>query len=169
MDWIVSTLAPAGILAVLIGGCQSVDIGQLESDQALEVRIDANTRACIANKLRPIKFFIDITNRTQSTINVTGLTVELRAAPVGAPEVTVMRQQWTYRWPRLVLLGPEKKLSIPIVPERSSPGVAGEFPIEFLAKGDYAIVATVNDRHESEPYRLKILSPDLQPAPLRRT
>jgi len=169
MDWILSTLTPAGLLAVVLAGCRSVAIDQLESVDALEVRLDANSRSCAANMPRPLKFFIDITNRTKSTINLTGLTVELRAARERAPDTVVLREEWTYSWPRDVLLGPEKKLSIPIVPERNSPGVAGEFPLAALAKGEYGIVAVVNNRHKSEPYRLKVIRPDLERGPLRRT
>jgi hypothetical protein len=169
MDWILSTLTPAGVLAVVIVGCRSVDIDQIESEKALEVRLDANARSCAVNMPRPLKFFLDITNHTKRTINLTRLTVELRAVLEHAPETIVLREEWTYRWPQEVLLGPEKKLSIPIVPERNSPGVAGEFPLEALAKGEYGIVAVVNNRHVSEPYRLKVLRPDLERAPLRRT
>ena len=169
MDWILSTLTPAAILACAIGGCQSVGVDQLDSERALEIHLDANSRSCVANMPRPLKFFVDITNHTRSTINLTQLTVELRAIRERAPETIVLREEWTYRWPQEVLLEPTKKLSIPIVPERSSPGVAGEFPLAALARGEYGIIAVVNDRHTSAPYRLQVLRPDLTRIPLRRT
>jgi hypothetical protein len=148
--------------AFLLAGCTAVGINELQSPEALEVRLDANATAYGANPARRIKFFVDVTNRSGSTINLSGLKVELRALPDAASDAVLLREEWTYRWPQKVLLKADRKLSVPILPERPEPGgVPGEFPLHLLTPGDYRIIAVVNDRHLSSPYRLKILRPEL--------
>jgi hypothetical protein len=48
---------------------------------------------------------------------------------------------------------------LPIVPERSESLV--ELPLEQLPEGEYNLVAVINGRHASPPYKLKIFRPDL--------
>src|SRR5688572_27945970 len=149
-------------MALLVAcGCSApVPIDALEDGAAIEVRLDANARTHQPG--RKIKFFVDITNRSERPLDLAALKVELQARTDPRAGPVRLRQDWTYRWGQEMLLPPGKRVTVPIVPEA---GV--EFRLEMLEAGQYAIVAVVNGRHESQPYSLVIARPDLVPE-LRR-
>src|SRR5262245_22184295 len=104
------------IAAVLAGCASAVPVTQLEEKSVLDVRLASSTRTHVPG--RPIKFFVDITNRSGRPIDLSALSVELQAHAVGQKGVVQLRQDWTYRFgDRQVVLAPEKKLSVPVVPE----------------------------------------------------
>ena len=151
------------ITLIVLGawGCSApVPIDALEDSGALEVRVDANARTHQPG--RKIKFVVDITNRSERSLDLAALKVELQARTDAQGGPVRLRQDWTYRWNQEMLLPPGKRVTVPIVPEA---GV--EFRLEMLEAGKYAIVAVVNGRHESPPYSLVIARPDLVPE-LRR-
>ena len=149
-------------LALLVTcGCSApMPIDALEDGAAIEVRLDANARTHQPG--RKIKFFVDITNRSERSLDLAALKVELQARTDPRSGPVRLRQDWTYKWGQEMLLPPGKRVTVPIVPEA---GV--EFRLEMLEAGQYAIVAVVNERHESQPYSLVIARPDLVPE-LRR-
>jgi hypothetical protein len=144
---------------ILTAGCAStVRLSDLPSDAAVDVVLDANVRTYQPG--RHLKFFVDVTNLTDRTLDLADFRVELQArGPKGDVQ---LRQDWTYRWDRTMVLLPEKRLTVPIVPERGL-----EFPLEILAQGSYDIVAVVNDRYTSKPYQLRVLRPELLGSPRR--
>jgi len=142
-------------------GCSTaVPIDSVQDEGAIEVRLDANARTHQPG--RKIKFFVDITNRSERSLDLAALNVELQARTDAQAGPVRLRQDWTYKWGQKMLLPPGKRVTVPIVPEA---GV--EFRLEMLEAGKYAIVAVVNGRHESPPYSLVIARPDLVPE-LRR-
>jgi hypothetical protein len=150
-------------------GCGSVTIDELEDASALQVTLDANARTLATNVPHKMKFFVDITNQASSPLSLARLKIELLACRASQPGEVQLRQAWTYRHPEEVQVKPSRKVTVPIVPEKGSgqipnapAGTASEFPLELLAAGDYDIVALVNGRFRSAPYRLKVLRPDLQ-------
>lgn len=156
----VAILVFPGFLAFLISGCSAtVPIQDLEDQGSLEVRLDANARAHEPG--RQIKFFVDVTNKTSGSVDLAGLNVEIQVQE--GPGKIQLRQDWTYRWNQEMILLPGRKLTLPIVPEK---GV--ELPLEQLPEGEYNLVAVINGRHASAPYKLKIFRPDLG-APVRRS
>lgn len=154
-----SIIAAMALLAAC--GCSApVPVDSVTEAGALEVRLDANARTCQPGK--KIKFFVDITNRSEHSLDLAALSVELQARGDAQAGAVRLRQDWTYRWGREMLLPPGKRLTVPIVPEQ---GV--EFRLEMLEAGQYSIVAVVNGKHASQPYPLVVARPDLIPA-LRR-
>jgi len=150
------------VLLAACGCSTAVPIDTLQDEGAIEVRLDANAR--MHQPGRKIKFFVDITNRSERSLDLAALNVELQArtdADARSGPVR-LRQDWTYKWEQEMLLPPGKRITVPIVPEA---GV--EFRLEMLEAGKYAIVAVVNGRHTSAPYALVIARPDLVPE-LRR-
>jgi hypothetical protein len=150
------------VLAVALWGCSSgpIPVDDLEEKGALDVRLDASSRAQLPGK--QIKFWVEITNRSPHTLDLADLRVELQAVQVAEREKICLRQDWTYRWNQEIRLLPGKRLTVPIVPEK---GV--EFPLEILREGKYEIVAVVNERHASRPWPLQISRPDLIEPPRR--
>jgi len=142
--------------------CGSVELAELEKDNDVEIVIDSTSRVVVPG--RPIKFYVDIVNRSGRTLDVGDLKVELRVSPHAEPETVSLRQTWTYRERRgdaraqFPLIKDGKKLTIPVLPERDS----SEFPLEILAPGDYLVSAAINGRHVSRRhYRLEVVRPDL--------
>jgi len=153
----------AAVLAFAALGCslKPVPVEDLEEKGLLDVRLDANARAQLPGK--QIKFWVEITNRSPHTLDVTALRVELKAMPIAEREKVCLRQDWTYNWNQEIRLLPGRHLTVPIVPEQ---GV--EFPLEFLKEGKYEIVAVINERYASPPWSIQIERPDLV-EPVRRT
>ena len=151
----------AAVLVLVACGCASpVPISKLEKDAPIEVRLDANSRAHEPG--RQIKFFVDVTNRSDHVLDLADLSVEIQVH--SPPGKIHLRQDWTSKWGgREMLLYPGKRITVPVVPEK---GV--ELPIENLPEGNYDIVAVVNGRFPSRSYSLRVLRPDLN-TPLRRT
>lgn len=155
-----------------------VRVSELEEPGALDVRV--STANPVHAPGRKLKFLVDVTNRTSSTLDLADLSVELRvlgrlgpeghaldghelrASDPDRPARVLLRQDWVYRWGREMLLAPGKRLTVPVVPEAGL-----ELPVGSLPEGAYEVVAVINDRHESAPCRLQVLRPDLRP-PLRR-
>ncbi len=157
------------VLLGLFPGCAAVTLENLDAEGALDVRLDANARAYSPTAPIRLKFFVDMTNASGRTVSLERLRIELRAFREDSPDAIALRQSWTYRQQENVHLGDRKKITIPIVPEKGEPGgAASEFPLELLPEGSYGIVAVVNGRHASRPYRLRIARPDLE-VPVRRT
>jgi len=149
----------------LISGCSAtVPIQELEDQGSLEVRLDANARAHEPG--RQIKFFVDVTNKTSSSLDLANLNVEIQVQE--GPGKVLLRQDWTYRWNQEMVLLPGRRLTLPIVPEQVDGEVRVELPLEQLPEGEYDLVAVINGRHASAPYKLKIFRPDLE-APVRRS
>ena len=147
---VVLTLLFAGFAA----SCGSVPLAELSDEARLEVKLDANIR--VVTPRRRIKFYVDLQNQTSRSIDFAGLTIELRVSPRADTESVALRQTWRYGGLSLPSLAPERRLTVPIVPER---GV--ELPLEHLAPGDYQIVAVVDERFTSAPYDVHVHRPDL--------
>jgi hypothetical protein len=166
---------PAAFLA-LAAGCQlsAHSLRELPEEERVNVVLDANSRRAAPG--RNVKFYVDITNTSSWTLDLTDLKVELTASPAADPDVVSLRGSWSYRWPERVLLPPGKRLTLPIVPENrrawneqlSREVVHSEFPLFQLAEGEYAVRASVVGRFRSEPYVLRVQRPDLAPQPIRR-
>ncbi|MBI4606594.1 MAG: hypothetical protein HY721_31920 [Planctomycetes bacterium] len=171
----IETLLAAAAALAAAGGCRAVTLSEIEERGAIDVRLDANARAFVPTTPQRVKFFVDITNKTSGTVSLARLKIELLAYGEGKPDQVQIRQSWTYRYPKEVFLGAGKRFTIPIVPERGTAatpgapvGTASELPLEHLPEGSYEIVAVVNGRHASPPYKLQVARPDLRPE-LRRT
>lgn len=172
------------LLALSVTGC-TVPIRSIEEPDAIEVKLDSNVRAYGPEVPVRLKFFVDIVNHAGRVVDATSLAVELRVRESGADSRVRLRQNWVYRWPERVYLQPERRLTIPIVPERGdsnerleglSPqemqaqvmaarggqqATAPELPVEALPEGQYEVVAVVNERFQSQPYSIRIVRPDL--------
>jgi len=149
----VACLGFPGFLAFVLSGCAAtLPIEKIEDRGSLEVALDANARAHQPG--RQIKFFVEVTNKTSGSVDLAGLNVEIQVQE--GPDKIQLRQDWTYRWNQEMILLPGRKLTLPIVPEQ---GV--ELPLEQLPEGEYNLVAVINGRHASAPYKLKIFRPDL--------
>lgn len=147
----------AALALSLSSGCGALPLEELEDEDDIAVRLDANARAHTPG--RQIKFYVDLFNRTESDVDVRGIRIELKASPRASSGTVSLRQTWRYRWSVETPpppIAPGKRMTIPVVPER---GV--EFPLEILRAGSYHIVAVVNDRFSSPPYPLEILRPDV--------
>jgi len=152
-------IALASIVLSTAGCASTVRLSDLPSDADVEVVLDANVRTYQPG--RRLKFFVDVTNRTSRTLDLADFRVELQAK--GTQDKVQLRQDWTYRWDRTMVLLPEKRITVPIVPEAGL-----EFPLEVLAQGSYDIVAVVNDRYTSKPYSMRVLRPELLSSPRPR-
>jgi hypothetical protein len=156
--------------ALVIGSSCSplVRSDELSSASELDVVLDATARAVVPGK--KIKFFVEITNRTGSHLDLGDVAIELTASPKGDPATVALRKTWTYRLNRPLVLAPGKRATLPIVPETITGRSAvlgqevsiGEFPLAQLAEGDYEIRATVNGLRTSPPYPLRVSRPDLE-------
>ena len=151
---LVLLLLPA--LSLPVGCSTPVRLSDLAQDAPVDVRLDANARTHEPG--RKIKFFVDITNRGEGSIDLTDLRIEIQAhAPAGKVH---LRKEWPYDWgDRRMVIGPGKRITVPVVP-----GISEEFPLDQLAEGTYELVAVVNGLFISRPYTLKVLRPDLTPA-----
>jgi hypothetical protein len=133
----------------------------------LGVVLDANARAVLPR--RQVKFFVDITNLGGESVFLRDLTVELTASPRQEPGVISLRESWQYSWQQDIRLLPQRRLTLPIVPDNQRVWKGAgmrvpEFPLETLRPGEYEIRATVNGRYTSQPYALRVYRPDLRAA-----
>lgn len=144
------------LFAAALPGCAgAVPVSQVAEKSLLDVRLASTTRTHVPG--RPLKFFVDITNQGEQAIDLSALRVELQALSPGPERAVRLRQDWSYNFgDRQILLGPGKKLSVPVVPEA---GV--EFRLDVLQEGTYEIVAVVNERFTSPPVPLFVSRPDL--------
>jgi hypothetical protein len=155
-------LRAALLCALTLTGCGSVTITDLDDAAALDIKLAVNAANFQANLPGKLKFWVDITNRSGRRLSLERLKIELRTARQGTVEPVLLRQAWTYRHNEKVFLEPDKRLTVPIVPERAPPGSPGnEFPLELLPPGAYEIVAVVNEKHLSKPCALRVQRPDL--------
>ena len=147
------------VIVTLAAGCQTPHLDELRGGDEIKVRLDSNSRAHMPG--RQIKFFVDLVNQSSIDVDVSDLDIELKASPRGEPDTVSLRHRWRYNWrnatPPLPPLRPEKRMTVPLVPEK---GV--EFPLEILRAGDYDIVAVVNGRFASPPYSLAVVRPDIR-------
>ena len=174
------------IWALCLGSCVSTkpSVEEPTSSGQLVVVLDANSHAVVPN--RQIKFFVDITNNTSETLDLTDVSVELTASPLQDRSKIVLRKAWTYRLQNnavitgrkrgytshrpvgSITLAPGKRLTLPIVPESSRVKEFGqvltisEFPLQTLSPGEYEVRATVNEKFVSRRYRLEVYRPDLK-------
>lgn len=155
--------------ASLSVGCVTT-LDKLEPGSSLEVGVECKMRSFGPQVPVPIKFWVDITNKSGRTVSLERLRIELQATPVKVPEWTVLKQSWTYRNAPETHLADGKRLTVPIVPERADERAktGSEFPLELLPEGKYSIVAIVNGKHVSTPCQLQIERPDIR-RPVVRT
>ncbi|MBN1443763.1 MAG: hypothetical protein JXA90_13720 [Planctomycetes bacterium] len=155
-------------LAASACGCAGkVRIDELPPEASLRVVLDANSRVAVSG--RALKFFVDIHNTSGRPLDLADIEIELRASPRDEPETISLRKEWPYRWKQEITLPPDRKISLPIVPESTrayNPQLQqvvtiSEFPLELLEPGEYAIRAWVNGRFPSDPYILRVHRGDL--------
>jgi hypothetical protein len=139
----------------LASGCAStVPISELSSEQRLDIELRASVR--VVTPGRQLKFTVDVTNLSDHVLDLADLKIEIQVrGPAGAIQ---LRQDWKYAWGRDMLLRREKRITLPIVPERGL-----ELPLDQLAEGTYNLVAVINGRFSSRPCPVQVLRPDLTP------
>ncbi len=161
--------AAALLVAALAGvGCVTT-IDKLDPNGSLDVAVECKMHAYGPHVPVPIKFWVDITNKSGKTVSLERLRIELQATPAKSPDWIALKQSWTYRNAPETYLANGKRLTIPIVPERGDEKnmTGSEFPLELLPAGDYSIVAVVNGKHISRPCPLRIERPDTRRPGLR--
>ena len=149
----------SALLTFYVSGCSlaTVRIDELNGDD-VTVALDASARVHLPG--RRIKFFVDLHNRSDATVDLQDLEVRLEARSTTAPETVSLSEEWTYRWEEGLSIPGQKRLTVPILPERSRQ--LWEFPLEQLSPGSYRITAIVNERLRSKPYLLSVERPELR-------